>query len=160
MPTLPQNVSGLLRNISFKKFPLMLWRFHVLLHSLSYTDNVNWMLFTYSSSVGSTFARNRAVIFAMIGLLFIAVGVGVTVSATLDYGKMYYYIFWFINICFFQGCNHGNRLTQWRFVDMKFFINWWWNEHFKWVVVMSLCAKSNKTIYFYFHCRYLCRMGW
>jgi hypothetical protein len=45
------------------------------------------MLFTYSSSVGSTFARNRAVIFAMIGLLFIAVGVGVTVSATLDYGR-------------------------------------------------------------------------
>ena len=32
------------------------------------------------SSVGSTFARNRAVVFAMIGLLFIAVGVGVTVA--------------------------------------------------------------------------------
>ncbi|XP_046842934.1 type 2 phosphatidylinositol 4,5-bisphosphate 4-phosphatase-like [Xenia sp. Carnegie-2017] len=35
------------------------------------------------SSVGSTFARNRALIFAMIGFLFLAVGIGVTV-ATLE----------------------------------------------------------------------------
>ena len=39
-----------------------------------------------SSSVGPSFAKSRATIFAIIGFIFLAAGVGVTVG-TLEYAK-------------------------------------------------------------------------
>ena len=79
MSTLPQDVSNL-HTFSFPDEISLMFKSSLIYNIYSTNTCFYYISFTFSSSVGSTFARNRALVFAMIGLLFLAVGIGVTVS--------------------------------------------------------------------------------